>query len=257
MPDFVQVDDNGEPFADKPPEERHRILRAALAAGILWLWDSSRRRYINVRTGRLVRQETLDRWITEIGEGARGRMLTLAERLNRKEISNAEWQIAMQAEIKQAHRAMAVLAKGGKAEMGPRDWGRVGQKIAAQNAYLLRFGAEIASGQVSEAQLPNRAQMYADAAYATYQNSVALRERSSGVRTARRVLDTGAQHCEDCPPLAALGWVPIDELVPIGATDCQVNCRCTIEYQTEAEPPGEEEQAAAAGAGAGFHVVIE
>jgi hypothetical protein len=184
-------------------------------------------------------------------------MLTLAKRLNSNEISNAEWQIAMQAEIKQAHRAMAVLAKGGKAMMGPRDWGRVGQKIAAQNAYLLRFGAEIATGQVSEAQLANRAQMYADASYATYQNSITLRERAAGVRLARRVLDTGAQHCEDCPPLAALGWIPIEELVPIGATECQVQCRCTIEYQTEAEAPPVEEQVAGAGAGAGFHVVIE
>jgi hypothetical protein len=219
-------------------------------------WDTELRRYRYYGTGRLVRQETVDRWIREIGEGARERMLALAKRLNRNEISNAEWQIAMQAEIKQAHRAMAVLAKGGKAQMELRDWGRVGQKIAAQNAYLLRFGAEIATGQVSEAQLPNRAQMYADASYATYQNSIALRERAAGVRLARRVLDTGAQHCEDCPPLAALGWIPIEEMTPIGATDCQVQCRCTIEYQTEAQPPAEEE-AAAAGAGAGFHVVIE
>jgi len=212
-------------------------------------WDTELRRY-RYGNGRLVRQQTVDRWIREIGEGARERMLTLAERLNRNQISNAEWQIAMQAEIKQAHRAMAVLAKGGKAQMQLRDWGRVGQKIASENAYLLRFGAEIATGQVSEAQLANRAQMYADASYATYQNSIALRERGAGVRLARRVLDTGAQHCEDCPPLAALDWVPIEELVPIGATDCQVQCRCTIEYQTEAEPPAEE-QVAAAGVGGG------
>lgn len=38
-------------------------------------------------------------------------------------------------------------------------------------------------------------------------------------------------NCNDCPPLADLGWVPIDEMVPIGESACLVRCRCSVEYR--------------------------
>jgi hypothetical protein len=58
-------------------------------------------------------------------------------------------------------------------------------------------------------------------------------KRGMGARSARRILHEGAIHCEECPDLAKLGWVPIDDLVPIGDTACIVNCRCAIEYSNE------------------------
>jgi hypothetical protein len=247
--------DSQEPFADKTPEERHRILKAALAAGIFWLWDSSRRRYINVRIGRVVQEASVNRLLREIGEGARERMQSLTAKMSLGQISNAEWQLGMLDEIKNSHRALAELAKGGKEMMTARDWGLLGARVRQQNQYFLGFASDVITGQMSEAQVVNRAGLYADALYSTYQNTVALRERGAGVRLARRVLDAGAQHCEDCPPLAALDWIPIEEMTPIGDTPCQVQCRCTIEYQTEVEAPPAEEQPAAAGPG--FHVVIE
>jgi hypothetical protein len=61
-------------------------------------------------------------------------------------------------------------------------------------------------------------------------------KKSMGVKEARRIIHEGAIHCEDCPDLAKLGWVPIDDLVPIGDTACIVNCRCAIEYSGEGQP---------------------
>jgi hypothetical protein len=218
-----------------------------------FIWDTQIRRFRYADSGRLVRQDTINRWLREIGEGARERMQSLTAKMSLGQISNAEWQLAMLDEIKQSHRALAELAKGGYQMMTARDWGLLGARVRQQNQYFLGFASDVITGQMSEAQTLNRAGLYADALYSTYQNTVSLRERAAGVRTARRVLDAGAQHCEDCPPLAAQGWIPIEEMTPIGDTPCQVQCRCTIEYQTEA-PPAEPEPA---GTGAGFHVVIE
>jgi len=45
----------------------------------------------------------------------------------------------------------------------------------------------------------------------------------------RRYLAPDADHCQDCFDLAGLGWTAIDEVVPIGETECGDNCECTIE----------------------------
>ncbi len=42
-----------------------------------------------------------------------------------------------------------------------------------------------------------------------------------------------ADHCEDCPPLAAQGWQPIGTLPDIGDTECGGQCHCHFEYQDD------------------------
>jgi hypothetical protein len=40
-----------------------------------------------------------------------------------------------------------------------------------------------------------------------------------------------ADHCDDCPPLAAQGWQPLGTLPDIGDTECGGQCHCHFEYQ--------------------------
>jgi hypothetical protein len=78
--------------------------------------------------------------------------------------------------------------------------------------------------------------MYADALYSTFANVQTAREASlGGQRYARRIIDPAAEHCDECPELADRGWVPIEEMVPIGDTTCLTNCRCEIEYSDGAD----------------------
>jgi hypothetical protein len=239
MPDLLQntqVDDTeDQPLQDMQPEERHRLLKAALAAGVFFLWDTTRHRYVSTETERLVSIQTVNRWVRDIGAGAKERMQDLARAKAAGTISGAEFELGMREEIKQLHRTMGVLAKGGKEQMTLGDWGRVGNVVARQNDYMLGFGADIARDQVSDAQLVARAGQYAEAGYSTYQNLDAVAKRDAGATLARRILDDGAEHCQDCPDLADAGWVPIEDITPIGDTECQVQCRCTIEYSTEAD----------------------
>ncbi len=59
-----------------------------------------------------------------------------------------------------------------------------------------------------------------------------------GYREARRVL-TPADHCHDsddrpgCVELAALGWVPIQQVVRLGDATCRQHCKCVMEYQSK------------------------
>jgi hypothetical protein len=237
-------DDGDEPVSQMPPEKRHRVLRAALAAGILFLWDKPSRRYYSTETEQVVREATIRRFVKEIGDAAKSRLRQLTEAKTRGEISQAAWEVAMKSEIKNLHRTMAVMARGGKDQMTQRDWGRVGRVIANQNKYLNQFSDDAALGQLSDAQQIARAEIYANSAYSTYENGVAVRNLESGVTRGRRVLEESAQHCDECPDLATEEFIPIDEITPIGDTPCQANCRCTIEYE-DAPPaavPDEQQQ---------------
>ena len=74
MPDLLKTQpdlDEEIPLEDMPPEERHRVLRAALAAGVLFLWDTTRKRYISTETERMVSQQTVARWVKDIGSTAK------------------------------------------------------------------------------------------------------------------------------------------------------------------------------------------
>ena len=192
-------------------------------------WSKSRRRFIDKSTGRAVRQDTLRRWINETVDGASRRTERLAELLNARTMTNQAFQVAMASEIRVGERAMAAAAYGGLAAMTESRWARVGRFVGKQLGYLMRFATELISGQVTPAQAVNRAGMYQESLYASYSNHTVLRESDSGRQYVRRVLDPGAEHCTDCPELA--GVYPIEQVPPIGASQCGSRCRCQIVFE--------------------------
>jgi len=170
-------------------------------------------------------------------------------------ISALQFQAIMQHGIISGHKAMAAIAAGGIGLLVGALLEKTRNIIATQRAYMLRFAAQIATGQLSPAQVAVRSSMYADALYSTFANIQTAREaisaQASGIgRCARRIIDPAAEHCDECPALAEKGWMPIEEMVPIGDTTCLTNCRCTIEYGDC--PPAE-----AAASTPGFHIQIE
>lgn len=239
MGDLINIDDD-EPLEDMPPEKRHRVFAAAAAAGIAFIWDSTRKKYIDTSTERIVAEATLKLYVKVIGETARERMRAVTEREIAGHISRATWELAMRDEVKNLHRSMAIMARGGKDQMRAQDWGRLGNVIAKQNAYLNKFGSEVAHGMVSEEQQLARSEMYASSAYSTYENARAIAQVESGVERGRRVLEAGAQHCADCEDFATEEFIPVDEIVPIGESECQANCRCFIEYESAPKDAGQQ-----------------
>jgi hypothetical protein len=136
-------------------------------------------------------------------------------------------------EITLAHRMMAALASGGLKQLDAGARGEVDQRIDSEIRYLVRFYTQ--GPYLSDAQAVARISQYASATYATYQRTRAASNYGAGNDEARRVLEPGAEHCEDCVILAERDWVPISELVAIGDSECGSNCRCHLEFRQTSE----------------------
>jgi hypothetical protein len=192
-------------------------------------WSKSRRRFIDKATGRAVRSDTLRRWINETVDGASRRTERLADLLNARRITDRAFQMGMRSEIMLGEGAMAAAAYGGVEAMTPTIFSRVGRFVGKQLGYFMRFATQLISGKVTPAEAVNRAGMYQQSLYASYSNHTVLRESDGGRQFVRRVLDPGAEHCTDCPELA--GVYPIEQVPPIGASQCGSRCRCEIVFE--------------------------
>ena len=82
-----------------------------------------------------------------------------------------------------------------------------------------------------------RAESYADSSWQAAQRIDHGNAVSQGqFKFERRVLGTPkTEHCEDCPPLADLGWQPIGTLPEIGDSACGSLCLCHFRYSEDGD----------------------
>ena len=153
-----------------------------------------------------------------------------------------QWQHEMQRLIRVSHEAMGAFGGGGFTQTTIPIWTKVQQVISRETAYHVRMASQMVTGQVTPAEILNRSSQYAEQIHSTWQNTIIVREKQAGTNEARRFLEPDAEHCQDCFDAAAEGWVPIEEVLPIGQTQCGARCRCTIETRN---PAGEAEERAA------------
>lgn len=121
--------------------------------------------------------------------------------------------------------------------MTQADWGATGRLIRDQYDYLRNLSKEIADGtQPLDGRLLVRADLYADASNTTYSTMQTRGFIEQGYDEERRVLETGADHCDDCLDYANQGWQPIGTLPEPGQeSQCIVRCRCEKEYRRSTE----------------------
>jgi hypothetical protein len=188
-------------------------------------------RYRDRATGKFVSELSvrgdLDKYIDAKNKG----LDALTNQLRNREISLADWQLQMRAEIKSMHMNAAMVARGGRDQMTNADWGRTGRELRNQYEYLDKWAADIASGKVKlDGRANVRAQLYGDASRSTYEQNRRAVASVNGYTQERRILHA-AESCVDCLEYAGLGWQPIGTLPRIGESQCRSNCRCTFEYQ--------------------------
>ncbi len=198
-------------------------------------------RYRDLETGRLVTWERVRQDLdTRIIQGAEDRMAALTQRLQQKQVSLADWQRGMAQEIKDLHGAAAIAGNGGWHNMTPADWGRLGQTVKGQRAYLQGFALDLESGKYGfppDGRAVTRARMYGQAGRATAEEAQRRDKADAGLNEERRILGK-AEHCPTCLEEAAKGWQPIGTLRRIGDSECTVNCHCHFEYRSS-PPTGE------------------
>jgi hypothetical protein len=185
--------------------------------------------YIDAR-GRAVSAKAvrgqLDRALDGIGKSMRA----LSESYRSGAISLAEWQTGMMQGVKDAHLIAGAMERGGWAQMTQADFGRVGQIVKGEYAYLRNFADEVAGGLPLDGRFTRRADMYAQAARSTYYNFTEREAERRGFAEERNVLEPG-DNCEGCLEETDRGWVALGELVPVGGRTCLTGCRCSIEYR--------------------------
>ena len=186
-------------------------------------------RYRDATTGRYasgatVRRE-LDRYL-DTADPAKA----LAEALRGRQVSVADWEVAMRRHIKNTHLNSIALERGGWANMTPADYGRAGQIIREQYGYLRGFAGDIASGkQKLDGTLGVRATLYSQAGRESFYRSkqANLAQGLDMVGSIRHARDS----CRECIDLDGK-WFKVGD--PAYKLPCQricnKRCHCSERY---------------------------
>lgn len=197
-------------------------------------WNDAAGRYIELRSGRFVSESTVRAIVDQTLDGFGARMVALTDSLRGGQLGLSAWQAGMAQEIKAAHLFAAAAARGGWSQLSPADYGRVGQRLRVQYAYLRNRALAIQNGtQRLDGSLIQRTRLYAGAARGTFHAVERVEVAARGFDQERNVL-APVENCPGCLAQTGRGWVALGELIPIGQRDCIANCRCTIFYRNSA-----------------------
>ena len=201
-----------------------------------WFYDQRTGRYRNEK-GRFLSQKAVEALV----DGRIDKLDTTLRRVTKMmaegNITLDQWQGSVREAIKAAHIQAAIIGHGGKDSMGASEYGRIGQRLRSEYAFLQNFANEILSGRISAPMAVARISLYAHSVRGSYWQGLELRKQSEGYGMMRRILDPQAQHCSDCPAYAARGIVPLGTLpMPGQRCACRARCRCTVQFYRQQMP---------------------
>lgn len=191
-------------------------------------WDGKSRRYRDQR-GRFVARTIVTDARNQIVETTRQKLRALSQDFVDGKITLMEWQLAFKDTIKAGHTLAAGIAMGGKANMTPADWGRVGQMLRIQYEALNRFALELEGGRKMHL---GRVDQYARSIRSTFLNAERLRVP---LEQLARWIRTKRESCEDCREQARRGVLPVGAFPPIGSLACRHNCGCYLDLGAKSE----------------------
>lgn len=174
----------------------------------------------------------------QVAERAADRMGEVSGRLQAGTATIDEWHTVMASEMKTMHTTATALANGGWGQTSQSAWGRAGNILKGQYAYLRGFANDLASGRepVDGGRFMARASMYASGAHGAYENERRVERVDASAQWERRYL-SDVENCDGCLAQADIGWAPVGTLDEIGDEECMANCRCWFEYADSMEMP--------------------
>ena len=210
---------------------------SSLSASILssrmdaaWSYDRNAGRYRDEK-GRFLNKVSVEKLVDARIDKLQTSLQSYTKMLVDGSITIDQWQASMREAIKDAHIQAAVVGYGGKNEMGSGEYGRIGQRLREEYAYLQNFAKDLLEQRVSGPMATARASLYAKSVRGSYWQGSELRQQQQGFSMMRRILDEQAQHCQDCLDYAARGIVSIGSLpLPGRRCECGARCRCSVRY---------------------------
>lgn len=203
-----------------------------------YFYDNERQVYVNIKTDREVTNEQVVRSVKKISAESAKRMKKATQQLIAGVIILSVWYSRMRDLMGALYKTIWLLAIGGFVFDDDTQRNLFYLFVLLQFNYLERFRFQVEMGmQALDGRAMGRAGSYGNYGNAMYQNYELIEAAEHGKTRARRNLGPNEEHCEDsadrpgCIELAALGWIPIEQMVPIGDATCYSNCQCTISYQ--------------------------
>jgi hypothetical protein len=198
--------------------------------GLIYGYNNSSARYVDLDTGRFVSRETVFDFVDQaiVTFGLEGENFIVGAIRQNVPLQVVE-RVLMQ-ELKDGYINSYVPGRGGIQNMTQRDWGIVGRIIRDKYEYVRNFMADIQAGTLSEAQLIERWQLYYNNMVQGYWAGDMEANRAAGKTEMRRTLNSKVP-CGECQNYAGY-WDKIGNIpLPTERCACKANCLCTVEYR--------------------------
>lgn len=216
------------------------LLGAAQGGDTNYVYDAERRVHTNIKTGRDISPDQLVRYVRNVSNESNKRLRKNTQQLIAGIIILSVWYSRMRDLMRALYKTIWILSIGGFVFDDDFMRNAFYLFVLLQFNYLDNFAEQIYMGeQPLNGFAMLRAGMYADYGNGLWQNIWLDRAEADGKTEARRILGPNENHCSEkenpgsgrpgCKELAAKGWVPIREMVPITGAICYSKCLCTIE----------------------------
>ena len=208
-----------------------------------YVWDSQKRRYYRP-SGRPVSDRQLRAAAKRVSAEASRRAKKETQQLIAGVIILAVWYSRMRDLLAALYKTIWLVSIGGFVFDDNTQRNLFYLFIMAQFNYFDNFTTQIETGeQVLDGRAVARAGMYGGHGYSEWQNLRLLHAPEVGYVEVRRILAPieFERHCSEkenlhsdrpgCVEIAARGWIPIAEMVPIGDCICYSNCLCDLKFR--------------------------
>lgn len=163
----------------------------------IYVWDAVSKRYRNTVNGRYVSERSLVGLRDEFIESQIRIVDNLSQSLIDGNLTVQAWETEMTNRLRKSYTAEFLAGRGGKNAISQADYDTIEAMVRNQQGYLRGFAEDIATKNLSEAQITARARLYAE--------------------SSRQAFERGKA--------ATYGFVP--PAVPgDGSTLCKTRCRC-------------------------------
>ena len=178
--------DNAIAVFDELFEEYEAMLRASVVnmavTDVLdtvsqgdWEWNQNTHRYRNTATDRIITENTLIGLRDTMIESWRGRVQDLADDLVTGKLTIQEWTLAMRREVSNIFSSEYLLAKGGRNAMFQADLDAIQEMLTTQYTFLQNFAEDVRAGELSQAQIAARSELYLDSSTQAHERGKAGR----------------------------------------------------------------------------------
>jgi hypothetical protein len=217
--------------ANEKKYQRVAIKAAQESTSFYWNSSSQRYQYANGnKQGQFVREKD----VVRITEKAIADTLQLGNKVTDNLLSGkinvSTWERQTAELIRDVSLYQYSLGIGGLKQMDWRDHAELSGKLNLQYQYLRGFSNEILRGELSEAQIAARAQMYYNKTRHFYEDGKLKGHSRNGYLWERRVI-AASHSCSDCIRYSSMGWAKIGTLPNPGENcQCRANCKCVKYY---------------------------